>query len=454
MKEPRMKEPGILHKIFALLSPKERRHVVLLMFPVVVMAFVQVLGIASITPLLALLANPDVIHSNRWLNWLYTSLNFSSTNSFLIFLGVVALVAIAFSNGFTALTMWALDRFTWRQNHTISKRLLDDYLHRPYVFYLSRNTANLSKNILAEVNQVVTNILVPGMQLIAKAAVTVFILALLVYVDPLLAVAAALVLGGAYLVIYTTVRKKLGRIGKERVEAGRQLFQIAGEAFGGIKDVKILGKEQDFIKQFSAPSLLYSNHMATKHIIGILPKYALETVAFGGILLIILYLLVLERDISQVLPLLGLYAVAIYRLMPALQQIFQSVTKIRFHLAALDVLYKDVHYQPGEAPMRHIDRDNIKPLPFRRKLELRDITFRYPGAKAPVFEDFNLTIDANSSVAFVGATGSGKTTTVDIILGLIRPERGRLLVDDAEIGDGNLANWQKNLGYVPQHIYL
>jgi ABC-type multidrug transport system fused ATPase/permease subunit len=263
-----------------------------------------------------------------------------------------------------------------------------------------------------------------------------------------------LVLGGAYLVIYTTVRKKLGRIGKERVEAGRQLFQIAGEAFGGIKDVKILGKEQDFIKQFSAPSLLYSNHMATKHIIGILPKYALETVAFGGILLIILYLLVLERDISQVLPLLGLYAVAIYRLMPALQQIFQSVTKIRFHLAALDVLYKDVHYQPGEAPMRHIDRDNIKPLPFRRKLELRDITFRYPGAKAPVFEDFNLTIDANSSVAFVGATGSGKTTTVDIILGLIRPERGRLLVDDAEIGDGNLANWQKNLGYVPQHIYL
>ncbi len=441
-------------KIFALLSKQERRQVYWLFLAVLGMAFMQVVGIASIIPFLALVADPDRFLRNDILNWLYTTLNFSSTNSFLIFVGFVVLGILTLSNAITALTTWRLDHFSWMQEHRVSKRLLTNYLYRPYAFFLNQNTSILGKNILSEVHHVIKGILVPGMQLVARAIVTFFILILLVIVNPVLAVSVATITGGAYAGIYVALRRKLIRTGKERVKSNRARFKAASEALSGVKDVKVLGREQTFIKEYSTPSRHFAHHLATEHAIGSLPKYAVESIAFGGILLIVLYLLAVRQDMSQVLPIIGLYAVAGYRLMPAMQQIYSSMTRIRFHMAALDVLDQDLQYQTEERPQDVVDRQKLPALPFRDRLELRDVTFKYRGAKEPVFSGLNLTVEARTSVAFVGSTGSGKTTTVDIILGLLRPEQGYLAVDGVKISDENLASWQKTLGYVPQQIYL
>lgn len=440
-----------IRRIFSLLNRKQRRKAYWLLPAITVMALLQVVGIASVLPFLTLVANPETIEGNSVFSWIYTTLNFGSETSFLVFAGLAALFILIVSNGFTTFTEWMMLRFSWQINHTLSSRVLSDYLHKPYVFFLNQNTSRLGKNILAEVKQVVQGLIVSSMQMVAQSVVALFILLMLVVFDPILALAAFILLGGAYGLIYFFSKRKLADIGRKRSIEDERRFKTAGEALSSAKDVKLLGKEAAFIERYARHSQRYSRYMAMQQVIAQLPRYALETVAFGGMLLIALFLLLQGEGAAKLLPTLALYGFASYRLMPALQKIFSSLTSMRFSDAALELIHGDLEV---EGSYTYIDRDTLEPLPFKQALELRHVTFAYPGTEKPVLRDFGVTIRPNSSVAFVGATGSGKTTTVDIFLGLLRPQQGGLYVDGVLVDEENLPNWQKNIGYVPQQIYL
>ena len=441
----------MVRKLFDLFTARERRKLILVFGAVVLHALVEVVGIASIVPFLTLVANPSAVQDNAILHWFFATLGFASVNWFLLFLGFVVLGVLVLSNAIAALATWAILRFSWMQNHRLSRRLLASYLHRPYVFFLNQNTATLGRNILMETQQVVNGLVIPGMKALTKGFVILFILVFLLAIDPMLALVMMATLGSAYGVIYAFVHRKLERIGRERVEANTERFKVANEAFGAIKLLKLLGKEKLFIERYSTQSFRYSDRMASAALISSIPRYAMETIAFGGILVVVLYLLGMRRNLGQVLPLVGLYAFAGYRLMPALQVLFSGAAQVKFNAAALDVLHEALEGDVIHATSA--DRDAV-PLPFHETLELRNVTFRYPGAGLPVIEGLNLTINAGSSVGFAGRTGSGKTTTVDLILGLLRLAGGGIYVDGTEITDENLGGWQRNLGYVPQEIYL
>ncbi len=418
---------------------------------VIAMGFLEVVGIASITPFLALVSNPEAVNENSLLVWLNDLLGFSTINQFLIFLGVAALAVLTFSNAFTAFTTFHLTRFSYMRGYTLSRRLLIRYLGQPYTFFLGRNTAHLGTNLLTEVQQVVTGVIVPGMKMLSKGVVTLFIIGLLFIVDPVLALTVTVSLGAVYGGLITASRRKLQKIGRVRVATNQKRFKVAGEALSGIKELKLLGREGLFINQFSTSSRRYASTQATSQVISNLPRYALETIAFGGIVLIVIYLLARGQGIGQALPIIALYAFSAYRLMPALQQVFVGVTTVRFNIAALDVLHRDLQ---GPDPAVKPDRRALEALPFNQGLELRNVTLSYPDTQRPAVNNLSLTIKAKTSVALVGHTGSGKTTTVDLILGLLEPQRGTLLIDGEPLTEANLARWQKSLGYVPQHIYL
>jgi len=441
----------MVRKLFDLFTPRERRKLILVFGAVVLHALVEVVGIASIVPFLTLVANPSAVQDNAILHWFFATLGFASVNWFLLFLGFVVLGVLVLSNAIAALATWAMLRFSWMQNHSLSRRLLASYLHRPYVFFLNQNTAALGRNILMETQQVVNGLVIPGMRTLTKGLVILFILAFLLAINPMLALVMMATLGSSYGVIYAFVHRKLARIGRERIEANTERFKVASEAFGAIKLLKLLGKDKLFIERYSTQSFRYSDRMASAALISSIPRYAMETIAFGGILVVVLYLLGMRRNLEQVLPLVGLYAFAGYRLMPALQVLFSGAAQVKFNAAALDVLHEALEGDVIHATSA--DRDAV-PLPFHETLELRNVTFRYPGAGLPVLEGLNLTINAGSSVGFAGRTGSGKTTTVDLILGLLRLAGGGIYVDGTEITDENLGRWQRNLGYVPQEIYL
>ncbi|KAB0668521.1 ABC transporter ATP-binding protein [Oryzomonas sagensis] len=445
-----------IRKMFDLLSKREKIQLYVQFVALVSMAFVEMAGIASILPFMAVVANPGVIRTNRWLKHAYDFFQFSSLQSFLFFLGIVVLGLMVFSNLFKALTTWLTLRYDNRLNYNLARRLLAAYLSRPYEFFLNRNTAEMGKNVLSEARTVIAGILSPGMQLLSSSLLCIFIMAFLMVVDPFVAVAIIVVLGGSYGAIYLVVRRRLVRIGREQVEANTMKFKAASEALSGIKDLKILGRERVFLDRFAAHALRHARRNATVGVISQLPRYALETIAFGGILLIVIYSLESEKDVGKIVPLLSIYAFAGYRLMPALQQIFASISAVRVSLPTLEILHQDMCESPlsADPDVAVVDAQSLKPLPFTQKLVLEGVSFRYAGAQEPAVKEISLTISPNTSIGLVGATGSGKTTTVDIILGLLSPTQGQLLVDGSEVSGDTVANWQRNLGYVPQHIYL
>ena len=442
-----------------LLSRRERAQLALLFVAVLVMAFLEVVSVASVLPFLSVAADPGRIQSNEWLRWAFEGLGFTSPNGFLLALAGAALLALVLSNAWMAATHWAQLRFARGRSHGLSTRLLRHYLAQAYVFFLRRNSADLGKNILAEVDQVTSGVLLPALRFAAKAVVALAIVVLLVAFDPLLALLVTGVLGGAYAALYLYVRYRLARLGKERLAANTARYKAVSEAFGAIKDIKLLGREAALLARFTGPSKRYNACQATAAILGEMPRYLLEVLAFGGVLVIAIYLIMRGEGLQQTIPVLGLYAFAGYRLMPSLQQVFHSYTRLRFAAPALDHLHRELA-QISAVPsaklpsIHHFNGNHTAELPLSERLELEGITFTYPGAPKAALRDVTLAIEANSTVGIVGPTGSGKTTLVDIILGLLRPQAGEMRVDGVPLADANLRAWQNGLGYVPQHIYL
>jgi ABC-type multidrug transport system fused ATPase/permease subunit len=442
-------------EVLALFTRRERAQLAGLLGAIVVMAFLETAGIASVMPFLALVGNPEMITDNAWMQKVYTLLNFQSTSGFMLFVGVVVLLAMLASNTFSAFTNWLMLRLVWDNHHSLSKRLLMKYLHQPYVYYLNRNTSELTKNILNEVETVILGVVMPLMHLVAKTTVTIFIFLLLLLVDVGLALTVGFALGGAYCGIYVFVRGQQTRTGRERIAANALRFKTAAEAFGGIKEVKVLGREAQFIERFSRPSERYSDRMAKNLVVGMVPRYAMESIAFGGLLIIILYLLSAGEDLARVLPIVGLYAFAGYRLMPALQQVFYSLTQIRFHRAAVETLYQDMILDVGGVVLRPSGVEEVaRPIHFTGTIRLENVQFSYLNSQDPALRNVSIDIPRKSTVAFVGATGSGKTTLIDVLLGLLRPEIGCISVDGTPVTAENLPSWQRLLGYVPQQIFL
>lgn len=442
----------LVTKLYTLLSSRDRKKLFFLIFVIIFSSFMGVTGIASIMPFVSILSNPESIHTNKYLSWFYDNLGFTDVNTYMLYAGVALLCVFLVSNIFLAFTKWFSIRFVRFVSYNLSRRLLLKYLSKPYEFFLRRNSADLTKNLFSEVSQVVTGILRPATEALAQGVLATAILTFLIIVNPLMAFIAFGVMGGLYIVIFVSIRKKLIRVGKQRVLANKERFGIANEALGGIKDVKLLGKESVYLQRFSEFAMKFEISQAATQIFSKLPKFVLEFVAFGGMLAIALYLFAINSEIDEILPLLALYAFAGYKLMPALQEVFRGLTEVRGNMSSLDVLYEDLKDT-------RLDKEDLgsalpEPLEFRSSLLMKNIQFTYEGTSTPVVSDIDIEIKTNTTVGFVGTTGCGKTTAVDIILGLLIPQEGQIVVDGVPVTPENLRNWQRNLGYVAQYIYL
>ncbi len=439
-------------KIFYLLSLEGKKRLYWLILAVVGMAVLDMVGVASIFPFLTVISNPDVIQTNSQLKWVKDRFNFPNRDVFLVALGVCSFIILVINNVLRAQISVALIRFSYFKRYILSKALIEKYLYEPYAFFLNRNTSELTTYLASEIARIVSGVLIPCLQVFAKSLMAFLIIVLLVVVNPAIASVITIIIGGGYVIIYFLLRKILARIGMDITKYSKEIFKVLNEAFGGIKDIKILGKEQIFIDRFSASVKKSSDCSCWQFIIFQMPRYVFEILVFGGILFIAIFIAVIQRNYQGVIPIVGLYAFAAYRLMPTLQQIYQDVASIRSSLFALEVVYQDYITCSGNRGKDQIDPNLI--FPFSKRIEFRNIAFQYPKAQGLVIENLNLSIKANTIVGLVGGSGAGKTTLVDILLGLLRPLRGELIVDGQMIKDENLRAWQANIGYVPQNIYL
>ena len=451
---------SIIKKIYTILLPAERRKGYLLLLMVLIMAILDTAGVASIAPFIAVISNPDVVVSNVFLSGFYDFVGFSRVDNkpidiedFMFFLGVVVFITMLISTLFKAWTIYTLERYAQQCNFSLGHQLVSGYLRQPYSWFLNRHSSDIGKAILSEASAVISGALFPLMLIIAYGAVTLSIMTLLFVVDPWLSMLVGSGLGGIYVITYLVLRRYLSDIGEDRVLANKERFKIVQEGFKGIKDIKIYGLENTLLGRFKGPSLRYAKHTATQHIIGKMPRFLMEILAFGGMLLVILYLMKSYDEFSEVMPILALYTLAAYKLMPSLQQVYSQITTLRFSISALNTLYDDLELL-NQSNIEELPSEEVRPLGINQHISLSGINFQYPGQEVLAIDGISLNIPVKTTVGFVGSTGSGKTTIVDIILGLLQPNSGCVEVDNMLINSENVRAWQKTIGYVPQQIYL
>ncbi|RYG88545.1 MAG: ABC transporter ATP-binding protein [Alphaproteobacteria bacterium] len=438
-----------LSKLWSIFTPAEKRRAVAMLILVVLMAAAETVGVVSIMPFLSLLGRPDIVHENPWLQQAYAAFDFTDTRRFIVALGITSILVVIASSAFKTVTQHVLNRFVHLLRHSISSRLLSRYLHQPYEFFLDRSPADLGKNILSESDQLLFQLVQPLSQMVAQGAVILAMGLLIFFYDPLMALVIVLVVGLLYGAIYGLVRKRLARIGAERVAANRDRYQACNEALGGIKDVKVTHAADAYTGRFGRASREYSRHLAANDTLSQTPLYLVEAVGYCGLILIALFLLLRTSDIAHVLPALGLYGFAVYRMLPAAQIVYRGFAKLKFSSPALDAIHRDLTLPESQESKA----DGV--LAPQREIRLQGIRFAYPAAPdRPVLDGFDLRIPANSSVGIVGKSGAGKSTLMDLLLGLLQPQAGSLSVDGVPVTAANVANWQRAIGYVPQHIFL
>ena len=441
---------GDIQKLGALLSKSERAGGFRLMLMILLMGVLDVIGVASIMPFMAVVAEPQIIETNGYLQWIYARFNFTSTKSFIGYLGICVFITTVFSMCFKALTQFCIYRFSFAREHSISEKLIRGYLNQPYSWFLNQHSADLGKSILYDVREVISRCLISVIMIVSHAVVSLLIVGMLIIVNPLVAGSVFLVFGCVYSLLFYGVSSVLNRIGLERLESNNARYKLVSEAFNAIKDVKILGIEDRYSNHFSDITKRFVASEVIMQSIGNLPRYAIEMVTFGGMILFILLNLSNDLTLSKLIPIISLYAFAIYRLMPSLQGIFAMAS---FFKSSVSVL-RSVHAKYSSLQKIQLKPVSVERMSLTKCLRLSGVSFSYEGTDSQALTALDMEIPAKSIVGIIGSTGSGKTTTVDLLLGLLTPNLGRLEVDGVSIDQNNVRQWQQGIGYVPQQIVL
>jgi ATP-binding cassette, subfamily B, bacterial PglK len=440
-----------IKKVLFILTAQERKRLFLMVFMILIMALLEMIGVASIMPLVSVLVNQEIIETNNFLNTMFQASNIIGVETkqhFLFFLSILSLSLLIFSIIFKGLTIYIQVKFNTMCRHNTAKRLMEGYLNNPYSWFLNHHSAEMGKNILAEVA-----IFIKGfgsiINVISKALVSTVLVILVLLVDFKLAIITCFSIGTIYFLIFKFLKAFSTHLGKQRLKVEGLNFKALSEAFGAIKEVKVSGTEKTCVDSFSSPSYILAKTNSLIIFIMQMPRLVIEALIFGGIILSVMYLMVDRGSLIDSLPVISVFAFTAYRLIPAMQGMYADMTQFTFAGPAIDSMYnnfKNIHLE-GQSKNQSI-------LSFDKSITLRNIYYKYPNAPKDTLNDISLTIPACTTVGLVGITGSGKTTLVDIILGLLDIHKGQMEVDGIMINKDNLREWQRNIGYVPQQIYL
>ncbi|MCT7995211.1 ABC transporter ATP-binding protein [Laspinema olomoucense] len=443
-------------KLLYLLTTRERWQIAGLFLLILIGAGFETLGVGLVLPFISLLESPQRVQEAGLLRWVYQAVGQPELQQFLIWAGLgfigIYLIKNAYLTGLTYLQC----RFIYDKQVELCSRLFRAYLYSPYTFHLQRNSADLIRNITSETGLFFNNVLAPGLLALTEATILGGIALFLLIVEPMTSLAAAGGIGLATIIFYRMVRLKLSELGQARQYHYGQVIRTINHGLGGVKEAKVLGREQLFIEEFEKHNLYSNRALQFYQLVSQLPRFFIESIAIVGLMLIVVSVLAQGRNLSAVIPTLSLFAAAAFRLMPSINRILNAVTVMRFSSSSVYVLSQDFRELNPVLEERQLVNSRkmaeVQPI-LETSISLHNVLYRYPGASDNALMGVSLTIPKGTSVGFVGSSGAGKTTIVDVILGLLPPTQGKILVDGRDIYE-DLSAWQRLIGYIPQSIYL
>ena len=443
----------LVRALYGLLNEEQRRRFNTLQILVVITALFELVGVASVAPFMALIGDTSVLDEQGFIANIYQESGIESKESFAFVLGLLVLVLLSLSALFSIFTTWRLALFATHTGTEIADSLYRHYMRKDWLFHASGSSAQLTKKIANETQRVTHVILMPIMQINAKLVLVIFLISAIFLYNPVVALVGLFVFTISYIMLFQFVRRRLQVNGALISNMLANRYRLMNEGFGGIKDVLLLGRDKDFIEKFSETGKFYARSQGVNTALAQAPRYFIELIAFGAIIALVLYLSKFHKgDLGTILPILSVYALAGFKLLPAFQQIYAGVAQIKGNMSAFESIRHDLLESMSISTVD--SKDVSRKMAFEDSIQLEKVYFKYPGKDASALEDINLKISVNTVVGFVGPSGSGKSTLIDTLLGLVDPASGSLIVDGEIISKNNRRAWQNIIGFVPQSIFL
>jgi len=375
---------------------------------------------------------------------IYYLLGFDSTQRFVIAVGGILIVFYLLRAVYTLAYTYALNRFTWNRYHDLATRLVAIYLALPYRDFTQQNSSQLEKSIITEAAYL-SQLIAFAMRFIAEAAVATLLYALLLFVNLQVTLVVTLLLAVKVGVLTYIIKRITTRQGVLREQYQSRFYHLLNDAFGNFKLVRLMSSEKQIVQQVSQAASGYCRTNVVNTTVSQLPPTVLETVGLSLLVGVVLYTLLATTDSQQIIPVISMYALALYRMMPAAHRMLYYYNNVLYYRRSLDIVHRELS--------RPVPADGDEPVRFERQVALEKVSFNYPG-RGNLFDGVDLTIRKNEKVALIGPSGSGKSTLLDLLIGVHAPDNGRVRVDDVELTPTNVRAWRRMIGYIPQNIYL
>ncbi|QTF91399.1 ABC transporter ATP-binding protein [Halomonas sp. BM-2019] len=451
-----------IKQLYSLLTSEQRRRLFLLQLLVVMMAFAELASIAAIGPFMAVVGDMSRLQGDGLLASVYSFSGASDPTTFLLWLGLSVLIVLTVASAISIFTTWRLALYSQQVGAELSTRLFKHYMKQHWLYHASGSSSQLTNKISQESRRVTDFVLTPLMHINSKLVVALFIATAIFVFNPWVALSGLALFGFVYWALYRTVRRKLLKNSNVVSATNSMRFKLMNEGFGGIKDTLLLGRQHDFNRRFEKTSEQLGRAQGVTKGLSQAPRYLMELVAFGAVIMLVLYLLVThEGNLGTILPILSVYALAGFKLLPAFQQIYSGLATVRGNISAFHSLKDDLESSHGnqsktggdQLEMLEGPESHGKWIP-RQAIHLDKVTFRYPDKEEPALDELDITIPVNGVIGLVGASGSGKSTAIDMLLGLIDPQKGSLKLDGDPLTSERRRAWQNSVGFVPQSIFL
>lgn len=440
----------MIKKLNYIFSRKDKIKIVLLMLIVVGGSFLELLAVSVFSPFIEIIMDPASLFESTIMSFLYEKTAVGETTQFLALIAFCIILIYILKNVYIILEKNAIYRFSYRIQREISTGLLKAYMKEPYTFHLNKNISVLQRSMQEDTDQFTKGI-IHMMEMIAEIFVCIAIGIYLFIVSKSMSVIIAGLLIICLALFSFITKHYSSRWGKQGQDYKARIYQWMNQSLGGIKEIKVLNREQKFISEYDSYFTKYVRVLRLNRLIGVIPKNIIEMVCMTGLLASIIFKIFFgQKDLIEFLPQLAVFAVAAFRLLPSVGKINEHLSAVVYAKPSLDLIYND---------LKEIDSLDKKEQPrndawkFQNKIEIKNVSYHYPDSDLNVIEHASFEVERGKTIAFIGASGAGKSTMVDILLGLLPPQYGKIYADGMNIYK-NLSTWQKEIGYIPQTIYL
>ena len=432
------------YKLNYLLTDEDKRKLFILLIMSIFLSLIEVVGISAIMPFISTASSPELIFTNEYYRVFYDILKLSSSEEFIIYLGSILIFFYIFRGVYTVFHGYLIIKFSMEKYSDFANKLFENYVNIPYSEFVNRNSSTMSKVIITEASQL-SSLVQSVLAFLSESIIIVIIYILLLMVDVKMTVILTIFLGLKIILLNLTISKKIKVKGSQRAVIQDKRYRAINEMLENFKVLKFISNQSKFLNRFIGINVSYSNVHVTNNTLQLVPRSVLEAVGLSMLMSIVIYIVVYENNIVNVIPIISMYALALYRILPAITRIINNYNMIVFYVPSLDIVYDDISYQ--------YEKEGSDSVDFNHTIYIKDVSFSY-NSKSVVLDNFSLQIEKGKRIAFVGASGSGKSTLVDLICGIYRPEKGKILIDGVELDNSNIVSWRKRIGYIPQDIYL